>query len=77
MLHFTTFHNVSMFVKCPQKLVMQVVKANFNYVKSQCYKTGVTIESLKTNEIINYKYVSKFNRYRLLQNIGFESMCSV
>ena len=76
MLHFTTFHNVSMYVKCPQKLVMQIVKANFNYVnlhtESMLQDRRHYTVLKKTNEIINYKYVSKFNRYRLLQNIGFE-----
>ena len=34
MLHFTTFHNVSMYVKCPQKLVM-VLETNRNLSISQ------------------------------------------
>ena len=66
MLHFTTFHNVSIYVKCQQKLVI-----NVNFVAQKSEKVAASIHFRK--ESSNLKHVSD----RILEGLINRENCRI
>ena len=66
MLHFTTFHNVSMYMRCPQKLVM-CFEIMYNLLIYMENLSKLTIRSSTQNQLFlnrkNFTYSFTIQNY--------------
>ena len=71
MLHFMTFHNASMYVKCLQKLVMFMDPCRAPKILGQKGKAATKVRLRATNISNRFRKVNVKNPYQILSLTDF------